>query len=127
MKEQDNKVKNDRESLGYNLDELHKMADDKGFVKDMIRLFIKTTGEGLVAIKRGVKNNSWEYVAYQAHKIAAPCRHIEAEKLHGLLKQIEDKVRLDYSTLQVGTLVEEIEEEINELIKNLEIDLNNIQ
>ncbi len=93
----------------------------------MIRLFIKTTTEGLVAIKRGVKNNSWEYVAYQAHKISAPCKHIEAEKLYQLLKKIEDKVKLDYSTLQIGALVEEMEVEINRLVELLEIEFNKIQ
>jgi HPt (histidine-containing phosphotransfer) domain-containing protein len=126
MKEDNDKIKTESYA-GYDLTELYKMSnDDKEFVKDMIGLFIKTTSEGLVAIKRGVKNNSWEYVAYQAHKISAPCRHMEAEKLYHLLKKLEDKVKLEYSTLQAVPLVEEIENEINRLVQCLEIDLNKL-
>ncbi len=113
---------------GYNLAELYKMSNDNNdFVKEMIRLFIKTTSEGLVAIKRGVKNNSWEYVAYQTHKISAPCKHVEAEKLYLLLKKAEDKVKTDYSTLKLGTMVQDIEEEINNLNQHLEAELAKIQ
>lgn len=125
MNEDNNKVKTESYA-GYDLTELYRMSNDKEFVRDMIKLFIKTTSEGLIAIKRGVKNNSWEYVAYQAHKIAAPCRHIEAEKLYHLLKKVEDKVKLEYSTLQVTPLVEEIASEINRLIQSLEMDLNKL-
>jgi signal transduction histidine kinase/DNA-binding NarL/FixJ family response regulator len=124
----DEENKTNENSPGYDLSEIYKVSDNsKDFVKEMIRLFIKTTSEGLVALKRGMKNNSWEYVAYQAHKISAPCKHIAAEKLYQLLKKIEERVRNDYSTLQVGGLMEEAEAEINRLIQLLEVEYAKIQ
>ncbi len=112
---------------GYNLKELYNMSDDKGFVKDMILLFIKGTSEGLAALKRGVKNDSWEYVAHHAHKISAPCKHIEADKLYSLLKNIENKARTEHSTLSIHSVLLELEEEINKIIRNLEMELHALQ
>jgi HPt (histidine-containing phosphotransfer) domain-containing protein len=103
------------------------MSNDKEFVKDMILLFIKGTSEAIAPLKRGVKNDSWEYVAHHAHKISAPCKHIEADKLYSLLKNIENKVRTDHSTLPIHSVMLELEEETNKIIRNLEIELHILQ
>jgi HPt (histidine-containing phosphotransfer) domain-containing protein len=125
MKEEDSI--NEENHPGYNLKEIYNMTNDKEFIKDMLMLFIKGTSEGLTAIKRGIKNDSWEYVAHQAHKISAPCKHIEADRLYLLLKGIENKVKTEHSTLHIGKLVIELEEEINKIIGHLEIELHTIQ
>lgn len=115
-------------SKGYNLEEIFKMSNGNNeFVKEMIRLFIKATSEGMVTIKRDVKNNSWEYVMYQAHKISAPCKHIEAEYLYQLLKAIEDRARTEQSTLRLDGLVMQMEKETNRIIRSLEEELTKIR
>jgi HPt (histidine-containing phosphotransfer) domain-containing protein len=112
---------------GYNLKDIYNVSNDKGFVKDMIQLFIKSTSEGLAAIRRGIKNDSWEYVAHQAHKISAPCKHIKADRLYLLLKNIEEKVKTEHSTLHIEAWTLELEEETTKIIRHLEIELIKMQ
>lgn len=114
-------------SKGYNLEEIFKMSNGNNeFVKEMIRLFIKATSEGSVEIRNAVKNNSWEHVMYQAHKISAPCKHIEAEYLYQLLKAIEDRARTEQSTLRLDGLLLQMEDETNKIIHSLEAELTKI-
>ena len=74
----------------YDLNELKRLGgEDPAFLKEMLELFIQNTEKGFEALQKMLDDNDRDAMAGQAHKMAAPCRHIKAEKLYGLLKGIE--------------------------------------
>jgi len=73
-----------------NINELIKSSNgDMIFVKDMIKLFINGTADGLGQMKKSYYDSKYTEIKEQAHKIASPCRHIGAYTLLQHLKDIE--------------------------------------
>jgi len=70
--------------------DLERLANgDTGFLEEMIKLFIKTSESGISKINKAVSVSDWETVSETAHKLAAPSKHINANGLYNILKEIE--------------------------------------
>ncbi|MBC7383696.1 MAG: response regulator [Bacteroidia bacterium] len=109
------------EAPPFNLQDLYRVAgNDKSFIKDMIDVFIRTTREGMVKVKYFTEQKEWENLANAAHKISAPCKHIEAKLILGLIKQIEDNARSLNNIDKIEALVIQLEMEAESLIILLE-------
>lgn len=73
-----------------NLDELYHLAgNDVNFVQQLVEKFMESTLQGLHAIQKALHTEEYEKASENAHKIAAPCKHIGAELLYANLKSIE--------------------------------------
>ncbi len=105
---------------GINENQLKYLADDDpGFLGEMLQLFIKSSSEGLCLLKENAHQKNWDGVAHYAHKISSPCKHLGAEELSGKLKEIEIKARTRENVNDIGSLVLEVEQEIEILISNI--------
>jgi signal transduction histidine kinase/ActR/RegA family two-component response regulator len=78
---------------GYDLEPLKTSSGgNDSFVKEMISLFIKDTDEGLTRLAPFLELKEWQPASELAHKMISPCRHLKANKLAALLKDIENTV-----------------------------------
>jgi len=70
--------------------ELSRMAGgDKIFLREMILLFIKSMDTGVENITEAILKKDWKSVFENAHKMAAPCKHITATHLYNNIKRLE--------------------------------------
>lgn len=105
------------------LEELYQLSHgDKSFVRDMIETFIQTTQEAIVVMDTDLKNNNYNGIAEQAHKIVPACRHFGAIHLFDLLKKTEKDIRSGIST-GIKELIEKIKHEVNMILPVLEAKL----
>jgi HPt (histidine-containing phosphotransfer) domain-containing protein len=73
-----------------NIGELNYLANgDRVFLCEMIELFITSTTSALDKIRNAIRDNDLKTVFENAHKIAAPCKQIQANRLYGFIKQLE--------------------------------------
>lgn len=77
-----------------NIEELHSLAgNDKDFIKDMLLKLIEVTDEELLNLETALNDKNWESVANIAHKVASPCRHVGAEELAVVFREIMKRAR----------------------------------
>jgi signal transduction histidine kinase/CheY-like chemotaxis protein/HPt (histidine-containing phosphotransfer) domain-containing protein len=70
--------------------ELYRISDgNKGFVLELIDIFINTTERNLSAMQIALSENNFERLSDLAHKMAAPVKHIHAEDLYHEIKDLE--------------------------------------
>ncbi len=62
---------------------------DTQFYSEMLETFISGTEEGMETINTAFKVSDLKTMQEIAHKISAPCKHLEATQLYDLLKAIE--------------------------------------
>jgi CheY-like chemotaxis protein len=78
----------------FSLALLEQMSNgDNAFFNKMLRIFIDSTKDALAKIKEGIANKDFDTIEDYAHKLAPPCRHLEAAFLLQTLKQIEAKAK----------------------------------
>jgi signal transduction histidine kinase/DNA-binding response OmpR family regulator len=108
--------------------DLQEMCDgDTTFYADMLRTFIEGTNEGLKKIRDAYAHEDYEALGGQAHKIAAPCNHIGAIQLYGLLKKIEEIVRDKQDPQQLADLVVKVQEEAIGVIEITQRELDSVK
>jgi signal transduction histidine kinase/CheY-like chemotaxis protein/HPt (histidine-containing phosphotransfer) domain-containing protein len=74
----------------YSLAQLEIMSNgDRQFFLKMLRIFIDTAAEALEKIREAIAAGDALAIQDYAHKLAPPCRHLEAVSLLALLKQME--------------------------------------
>ena len=92
-------------------------AEDDSFKIEMIRLFYTSINNALVQIEDAASKKDFKTVGELAHKIIPSCKHFEATKLIGTLKQLElliDEQLIDETkTLQQITSMKEQIKHIN--------------
>lgn len=98
----------------------HIANNDEGFVHEMLRMFIKTSREGMTEVKNGLEASDWLRVAEYAHKIKSPCKHLDALETANLLKDIEMVARNEKDKDKLNEMVSHVEKEINYLIYHVE-------
>ena len=105
----------------YNLDLLKEQCgNDKKFFNEMLDIFTRSTLEGVSKLEEACQKNDLKQMGHYAHKILSPCKHIDAENLIPLLKEIEDNAETPkLSGNRATELVTKIRTETDELIKNL--------
>jgi HPt (histidine-containing phosphotransfer) domain-containing protein len=75
----------------YNLDLLKEQCGyDKTFFNEMVDIFIRSLLEGVEKLEEAGQKNDRRQLTHYAHKILSPCKHIDAENLIPLLREIED-------------------------------------
>jgi CheY-like chemotaxis protein len=93
----------------------HLAGDDDKFLAEMLQLFIKSTEKGVAGIETAIKNKKWDEVIENAHKMAAPVKHIGASHLYENIKKIEKISQKSVTTESVSPVFGEIKNEIGEL------------
>lgn len=68
---------------------------DTTFYIDMLKTFVETIENGTSGIKKAVEDEDIDMVAEYAHRIASPCKHLNAMNLYHQLKAIENGIRND--------------------------------
>jgi signal transduction histidine kinase/CheY-like chemotaxis protein/HPt (histidine-containing phosphotransfer) domain-containing protein len=102
-------------SSRVDLNNLYHVANhDIPFVKQMLTRFIESTEQGLNEIHQAIITSHPEAAMENAHKIAAPCRHIGAHELYLILKSIEKQARNKNMDLLVK-LYEDLNKEFLEI------------
>ena len=90
------------------------------FFREMVGLFLKNTSEGLDLLSGYIGEEQWEEAADMAHKISSPCRHLKADRLYGLLKEAEQRLRAPGRPLPVAGLIQEAQSEFELIRKDIE-------
>lgn len=101
-------------------------GSDLAFYEDMLSTFITTTNNSYQNMKAAFINNDMLLLANEAHKIASPCRHIGAVKLHGLLKEIEQLARKENDAKQINKRMRELDEEVSVVLTLVNHELTSI-
>jgi signal transduction histidine kinase/CheY-like chemotaxis protein/HPt (histidine-containing phosphotransfer) domain-containing protein len=68
---------------------LHLANGDMKFLEEMIRLFIKSAETGIANIESAIMDKNREMIFENAHKMAAPTKHIGAKNLYNNIKNLE--------------------------------------
>lgn len=98
-------------------------GNDKAFYIDMLQTFVSTTSSSHNNMHVAQDNKDWELIANEAHKIASPCRHIGAIKLHKVLKEIEKVARTEQNVKKLKPLIKELGEELSVVLKFIDEEL----
>lgn len=104
----------------FGLEELERLANgDRQFMKEMIRIFIRSTEKGIKDIQAALLIEDWQAISDAAHKMAAPCKHIMATNLYDKIKELEQNTAdLKYCE-QVPELIKTIEQKVKKINKSL--------
>jgi len=70
-------------------------GQDESFYLEMLETFIRGTENGLQEMKNLLNEPNIIRMGEVAHRISAPCKHMEATRLYKVLKQIEHKSKID--------------------------------
>lgn len=109
-----------------NLEELKRLSNgEEVFFREMIELFIRSTTNGIKTIHDAIELSNWEQVSESAHKMAAPCKHLQANYLYGLIKQLEkladetpEKSEIEPVAKSIDQEIEKINAYLNKLLSN---------
>ena len=116
----------DTEGARVDLNQLYRVAgDDESFVIEMLEKFIESFEAGYDVMVDGIDKGELKIIGDAAHKLASPCRHIGAEALLAILKEIELESENEKTELDMKKRAEEAQKEYG-LIKELILDhINN--
>jgi signal transduction histidine kinase/CheY-like chemotaxis protein/CHASE3 domain sensor protein len=91
---------------------------DQKFLEEMIRLFIESMETGISEIDDAIERKKWDVVYNSAHRMAAPLKHIAADKIYSQIKQIEKAAQQKEAGLVVSAY-SELKPVIEELLSFL--------
>ena len=80
----------------------------------MLRIFIRSSEEAMVKFRQNIQNTDRIALAEVAHKLAAPSKHMHATELYGHLKKLENSVE-SLSFEEIDELIKTIEKEVNSI------------
>ena len=116
----DTQTKAMKEHPAFDLAELERMSGgDTIFFNEMLKIFIRSSGEVLLNLKQNFQVSNWTALAETAHKLAAPAKHLHARTLYSNLKKLENIAENSHPEA-IKNLIDEIEKEItllNSLLK----------
>jgi HPt (histidine-containing phosphotransfer) domain-containing protein len=84
-------------------------------MQEMIRLFIKSAESGIVNIEIAINNKNHKNVFENAHKLAAPIKHIGDKNLYDSLKKLEKMATENENWEFVQTSFLQIKADLSEL------------
>ena len=115
----------DKISRSFDLDELKRMSNgDEKFISEMIKVFIKTTVEGMQRIEASMKEKNFQAIASEVHKLAPPCRHMGAVELLHVLKKIQSNLHASGPVSDLENLILEARQKTDLVIADLKIEVN---
>lgn len=104
------------ESPHYDVEELKKMSGgDDAFFRDMLSKFVVNTGKGIEEMKELARKGKLTKLEDMAHRLAAPCRHLDAKELYGILKKIESLSAANQNKEEIENLLVKAERTAGEL------------
>lgn len=107
-----------------NMDELSRLANgDNKFLSEMILLFIKSSEAGIVNLEEALNNKNLESVFENAHKMAAPTKHIGVIQLYNNIKKLEKMAKQNMPIESVTPVFHQIKKEVTELNAILKLHL----
>lgn len=107
-------------NTGTEFADLYVLANnDNAFVEDMLRMFMTNTKKDIAKIKNTYKQKSWEDLAELAHKIKAPCKHLDAKELSLQLKELELTSREGKNEALITELYEKSLNDVDLLIEKV--------
>lgn len=99
-----------------NMDELSRLANgDNKFLIEMILLFIKSSEAAIINMEAAINNKNMESVFENAHKMAAPAKHIGVIQLYNNIKKLEKMAKQNMPVESVTPVFQQIKKEITEL------------
>lgn len=105
--------------------ELSRLANgDQNFLREMILLFIKSMDTGIENITEAIQKKDWKSVFENAHKMAAPCKHMQATHLYNNIKQLEKLAQQTEKPELITPLFREIKLEAAEINTFLQLYLD---
>ncbi|XOV69080.1 MAG: ATP-binding protein [Fluviicola sp.] len=119
---------NDDERTGSALDFSGLRAlsgQDDSFYNEMLETFIRGTKNGLSEMKELLSEQNYQRMGEVAHRISAPCKHLEAKQLYDVLKQIEQESKsTPPSSDELQQLLLQASQMGSEIIKAVASELN---
>ena len=98
------------------ISELRRLAgNDEKFLEEMIRLFIKSMEAGIAGIESALISENSLDIYENAHKMAAPVKHIGAYKLYEKVKHLEKISKQSFPISSISDVFNEIKDEIESL------------
>lgn len=85
------------------------------FLKEMVELFIATTSSALKQIGLALLNNDLKSVFENAHKMAASCKQIRADRLYQEVRLLEEKSRHGKPLAEVSSQFRAVESELSDV------------
>lgn len=101
-------------------------GSDKNFYNDMLQTFVISTTNSHQVIKAAFSKNDWELLANESHKIASPCRHIGANNMHKILKDIEQSARTNQQTLHLKESIKILNKEVELVIDSIQTEISTL-
>jgi CheY-like chemotaxis protein len=101
-------------------------GSDKNFYNDMLQTFVISTTNSHQVIKAAFSKNDWELLANESHKIASPCRHIGANNMHKILKDIEQSARSNQQTLHLKESIKILNKEVELVIDSIQTEISTL-
>jgi len=92
----------------------HLSGNDPKFLVEMIQLFMKSMKSGISNIESAIENEKWNEVAENAHKMAAPVKHMGASQLYKKIKNLE---KISEQSVSFGLITPAFGEIKNEIIQ----------
>ncbi len=112
----------------YNLSELYELGNgDHDFVKQMIDIFIETSRESVAIMLASVSQGDYDPIPMQAHKLAAPCRHLGLYSIVEKLKILEEAPQRKLSPEETDTLVKAVNTELSLVTAELRKEVENLK
>lgn len=98
------------------LGDLERMTGgDKAFFNEMLKIFIRSSENGLATIQRNFETSDWDAIAEAAHKLAAPANHLNASTLYSNLKTLEHEAENSKDIDKIKSLILQIKQEISHI------------
>ncbi|MGV3632015.1 MAG: ATP-binding protein [Bacteroidota bacterium] len=105
----------------YDLANLRLMAQgNQEFFEEMLDLFIRTSKEGISQMQGYLNDKDFYSMSQIAHRIAAPCKHLAANKMYALLKLIENYKKNAFTYEEMKFVLEKLKNHSKQLITKLE-------
>lgn len=103
------------------LSELRRQANgDEKFFHEMLEIFLESSLAGMKAINEALRENKPDAMMEAAHKLAAPCKHLQASKLYVLLKQIENSAHKNSDISPLAPLIKQLDDMMHALRQYLQ-------
>ncbi|WP_163714730.1 ATP-binding protein [Mangrovibacterium lignilyticum] len=108
------------------LDELKNvLGGDEAFFKEMVDLFVSSAHKCRNSLEIAIQNKDNNGLVEAAHKLAAPAKHMLANKLYSLLKDLEKKGAENEEWTILEKLVKEVDHQIETFLNVLKSETQN--
>ena len=115
------------EKKKMDLKALYHLGDgDQQFIKDLLNMFILNSEKSLVTMEEALKNQEWEKIADEAHRLASPSLHLNALDFHELLKKMEYITRNRTNLSQLPGLLADCQKEREVIVGIIREHLNEL-